>query len=155
LGSQIREHQSVGRIAIRGSHAQPQTIIRAPADGTVAQEKAYEGQWVAAGQNLATAYDGSGVYITARVDETDVNDTHVGAPVDIDVDAYSGITVTGVVVEIQNSSAGVFSLFPESNSSGNFQKITQVIPVKIVFTNTGGLPLAPGMNVTVHILKHN
>jgi multidrug resistance efflux pump len=59
-----------------------------------------------------------------------------------------------MVTEIQASSAGVLSLFPESNSSGNFQKVTQVIPVKILFTNTGGVPLASGMNVTVHIHKH-
>jgi multidrug resistance efflux pump len=154
-GSQVRDHQAVGRIEMQGSGAQPQTIIRAPGDGTVAQENAYEGQWVTAGQNLATAYDDSGVYVTARVDETDINDVHVGAVADIDVDAYSSTPVTGVVTEIQNSAAGVFSLVPESNSSGNFQKVTQVIPVKIVFTNTGGVPLAPGMNVTVHIHKHN
>jgi multidrug resistance efflux pump len=45
-------------------------------------------------------------------------------------------------------------LSPESNSSGNFQKVTQVIPVKIALTNTNGLSLVPGMNVTVHIHKH-
>jgi len=76
-----------------------------------------------------------------------------GALVDIDVDAYSGTPVTGVVTQIQGAAAAEFSLFPESNSSGNFQKVTQVIPVKIAFTNTGGVPLAPGMNVTVHIHK--
>jgi multidrug resistance efflux pump len=154
-GTRVRNNQAVGRIEIQGSGAQPQKIIRAPSDGTVAQENAYEGQWVTTGQNLATAYDRDDVYVTARVDETDVNDVHIGAPVGIDVDAYPGVPVTGAVAEIQDSSAGVFSLFPESNSSGNFQKITQVIPVKIVFTNTSGVPLAPGMNVTVHIHKHD
>jgi multidrug resistance efflux pump len=43
----------------------------------------------------------------------------------------------------------------QSNSSGNFQKVTQAIPVKIAFTNTAGLPLVPGMNSTEHIHKHN
>jgi multidrug resistance efflux pump len=47
----------------------------------------------------------------------------------------------------------VFSLFPQSNSSGNFQKVTQVIPVKIALTNSGGVALVPGMNITVHIHK--
>src|SRR5581483_2097385 len=153
-GTHLRDHQPVGRIEIQGSGAQPQQIIRAPGNGTVAQNNTYEGQWVSAGQNLATTYDRGGTYITARVDETDIDEVHPGALADIDVDAYPDTQVTGIVEEIQNSAATVFSLFPESNSSGNFQKVTQVIPVKIVFTNTGGVPLAPGMNVTVHIHKH-
>jgi multidrug resistance efflux pump len=152
-GTVIRKGQPVGRIQMQGSGAQPQQIIRAPGDGTIAVNPTVEGQWVTAGTNIATAYNGNGIYVTARVDETDVADVHPGAPVDIDVDAYSGTDVTGVVQEVQNSAAAEFSLFPESNSSGNFQKVTQVIPVKIAFTNTGGVPLSPGMNVTVHIHK--
>jgi len=58
------------------------------------------------------------------------------------------------VVEVQGGAAGVFSLFPQSNSGGNFQKITQVIPVKIALTNLPPVDLVPGMNVTVHIHKH-
>jgi multidrug resistance efflux pump len=154
-GDQIRDNMAVGRIELPGSGARAQQIIRAPGSGTVAVDNAVEGQWVTAGTNLATAYNGDGIYTTARVDETDVQDVHVGAVVDIDVDAYPSTPVTGVVSEVQDAAAAEFSLFPESNSSGNFQKVTQVIPVKIMFTNTGGLPLVPGMNVTVHIHKHN
>jgi multidrug resistance efflux pump len=91
--------------------------------------------------------------VTARVDETDVADVHVGALVDMDVDAFPGVPVQGVVEEVQGSSAGAFSLFPQNNSSGNFQKVTQVIPIKIALLNTDGARLAPGMNVTVHIHK--
>jgi multidrug resistance efflux pump len=154
-GSQVRRGQAVGRIQMQGSGAQPQQVIRAPGDGTIAANPTVEGQWVTAGTNLATAYNGNGIYATARVDETDVEDVHPGALVDIDVDAYSGTPVTGVVTQIQGAAAAEFSLFPESNSSGNFQKVTQVIPVRIAFTNTGGLPLVPGMNITVHIHKSN
>ena len=53
--------------------------------------------------------------------------------------------------EIQTGAAGVFSAFPQSNSSGNFQKVTQVIPVRITIDDTKGLALAPGMNVTAKI----
>jgi|SRR5882757_8613544 len=49
--------------------------------------------------------------------------------------------------------AGQFSLFPQSNSTGNFQKVTQVVGVRIAFTNTAGQYLVPGMNVTAHIHK--
>jgi multidrug resistance efflux pump len=153
-GAQVRRDQVVGRIQMQGSGAQPQQTIRSPGNGTVAVNPAVEGSWVTAGTQLATAYDFNKIYATARVDETDVQDVHPGALVDIDVDAYSSTPVTGVVQEVQGAAAGVFSLFPESNSSGNFQKVTQVIPVKIAFTNTGGLPLVPGMNITVHIHKN-
>ena len=90
----------------------------------------------------------------ARVDETDIADVHPGQLVDIDVDAYPGSPVTGTVEEVQGGAADEFSLFPEDNSTGNFQKVTQVIPVKIALSNTNGLELIPGMNVTVHIHKH-
>ena len=153
-GAQVHRDQIVGRILLQGSGAQPQQVIRAPADGTIAANPTVEGQWVTAGTNLATAYNGGATYVTARVDETDIEGVHVGAPVDISVDAYSNIPVTGIVEEIQDAAAAEFSLFPESNSDGNFQKVTQVIPVKIALTSTGGAPLAPGMNVTVHIHKH-
>jgi multidrug resistance efflux pump len=152
-GSTVRTNQVVGRIKILGSFAQPQKTIKSPGNGTIAVNNGVEGSFVSAGTQLATAYDFNKIYATARVDETDVQDVHPGAPVDITVDAYSSTPVTGVVQEIQGSAAGVFSLFPESNSSGNFQKVTQVIPVKIAFTNTNGLALVPGMNITVHIHK--
>ncbi|HEY1966968.1 MAG TPA: hypothetical protein VGH89_03400, partial [Pseudonocardia sp.] len=79
---------------------------------------------------------------------------HPGAAVDISVDAFPGEPMTGIVQEVQGSSAGAFSLFPQDNTSGNFQKVTQVIPVKIELTNTDGEQLVPGMNVTVHIHKN-
>src|SRR5581483_3741637 len=56
-GTQMQNNQAIGRLEIQGSGARPQKVIRAPGAGIVAQENAYEGQWVTAGQNLATAYD--------------------------------------------------------------------------------------------------
>jgi multidrug resistance efflux pump len=152
-GTSLHRGEIVGRIEGTGGGPQPQQVIRAPGDGSVAVDNGVDGSYVTAGTQLAVAYDFSTIYVTARVDETDINDVHVGALVDIDVDAYSNTPITGVVTEVQGAAAGVFSLFPQSNSSGNFQKVTQVIPVKIAFTNTGGVPVVPGMNVTVHIHK--
>lgn len=152
-GTQVKRDQVIGRIKEGSSGAQPQRIIRAPGNGTIAVDNGIEGSWVTAGTQLATAYDLNNIYITARVDETDVRDVHPGALVDVSVDAFSGTPVTGIVSEVQGAAAGVFSLFPESNSTGNFQKVTQVIPVKIMIANNNGLTLVPGMNVTVNIHK--
>jgi multidrug resistance efflux pump len=152
-GAQVTKNQVLGRVEMGTSGSRPQVIIKSPGNGTIAVNNAVEGQWVTAGTELATAYDFNKIYVTARVDETDISGVHVGAPVDISVDAYSGSPITGVVTDIQAGAAGEFSLFPQSNSTGNFQKVTQVIPVHIAFTNTDGKYLVPGMNVTVHIHK--
>jgi multidrug resistance efflux pump len=152
-GTQMRAGQVVGRIKVIGGFVQPQQPIKAPADGTVAQDNGIEGTYVTAGTQLAIAYDISRVYVTARVDETDVDAVHPGQRVNISVDAYSGTDFTGVVREVRRGAAGEFSLFPQSNSTGNFQKVTQVIPVKISIDDLHGLRLVPGMNVTVDIRK--
>jgi multidrug resistance efflux pump len=151
-GSTVTTNEVVGRIQVLGTG--PQEVIKSPGNGTVAVTNVVNGAYVTGGTNLATAYDFSKIYVTARVDETDIADVHVGAPVDISVDAFPGIAMTGIVEDVQGSSAGVFSLFPQDNSSGNFQKVTQVIPVKVELTNTGGQQLEPGENVTVHIHKN-
>jgi multidrug resistance efflux pump len=152
-GVQVSANEYIGRIKQGTSGAQPQMPIKSPGNGTIAVKDAVEGQWVTAGTELATAYDFDKIYITARVDEDDLTDVHLGAPVDVSVDAYPHARITGVVTDIQAGAAGVFSLFPQSNSTGNFQKVTQVVPVRITFTNTDGQYLVPGMNVTVHIHK--
>ena len=67
---------------------QPQLVIRSPADGTVAVDNGVEGSFVTAGTQLAIAYDSSGVFVTARVKETDIDRVQVGRAVDISVDAF-------------------------------------------------------------------
>jgi multidrug resistance efflux pump len=153
LGSRVRTNQVVGRIKILGSFAQPQQPIKAPGEGTIAVNNVVAGQYVTAGTQLAIAYEFDNIYVTARVDETDVKDVHPGAPVDIEADAFPDAHITGVVEEIQAGAAAVFSQFPQDNSTGNFQKVTQVIPVRIRFTNTDGAAVVPGENVTVKIHK--
>jgi len=99
------------------------------------------------------AYDFSTIFVTARVEETEIDDVRPGQRVDISVDAFPGSDLTGTVREVQGGAAGIFSIFPQSNTSGNFQKVTQVIPVEIGIDNPGDLAIVPGMNVTVKIHK--
>jgi multidrug resistance efflux pump len=153
-GTSLHRNAPVGRIEIQGGYVQPRMVIRSPADGTVAVDNGVEGSFVTAGTQLAIAYDSSGVFVTARVKETEIDKVQVGRAVDISVDAFPDDHLTGRVVEVQTGAAGIFSLFPQSNTSGNFQKVTQVIPVKIVIDDLKSLPLVPGMNVTVKIHRH-
>lgn len=150
----IKDHV-LGRIRIQAGFAQPQQPIKAPGDGTVVVDNGLEGAFVAAGTQLAVGYDLSKIYVTARVDETDVDDVRPGQDVDIDVDAFPGADLTGTVTEVQGGAAGVFSAFPQSNTAGNYQKVTQVIPVRIAIDDTQNLALVPGMNVSVKIHKDN
>ncbi|OZM84395.1 hypothetical protein CFP66_05755 [Pseudonocardia sp. MH-G8] len=152
-GSHLTQDEIVGRIRMQGGYVQPEMPVRAPADATVVVDNAVEGGYVTAGTQLAVAYDFSTIFVTARVDETDINDVRAGQRVDIEVDAFPGAELTGTVREVQGGAAGVFSLFPESNSTGNFQKVTQVIPVEIDISNPENVPVVPGMNVTVQIHK--
>ncbi|MGH3843968.1 MAG: ABC transporter permease [Pseudonocardiaceae bacterium] len=153
-GSTLHKDQAIGRIQIRDGFAQPQKVIQAPADGTVTVDNGVEGAFITAGTQLAVAYDLSEIFVTARLDETAIGDVRLGRPVDILVDAHPGITFTGYVWEIQRGTAGQFSQSPQENTTGQFQKVTQWIPVKILITDRRNLTLVPGMNVTVKIHKN-
>jgi multidrug resistance efflux pump len=152
-GLVMHRDQVVGRVQLQGAYVAPQLAIRAPAAGTIANSSTTDGAYVTAGAQLAVAYDPASVYVTARVDETDIDDVQVGRPVDVTVDAYPGRSFRGTVEEIQGGAAAVFSPFPQSNSGGNFQKVTQVIPVRVAIDDSHGVDLIPGMNVTVDIHK--
>ena len=87
-GTQVQSYEQVGRIAIQAGYSQPQVVIRAPAAGTVAVDNGVEGAFVTAGTQLAVAYDSEGVFVTARVDETEIDAVHPGETAKIDVDAF-------------------------------------------------------------------
>lgn len=153
-GAVLQKDQVVGRIEMDGGFSKTKKIIRAPAEGTVAVDNTVIGTYVTAGTQLAVAYNLGEIYVTARVDETDVRAVRLGQVVDVDVDAYPNTQLIGRVREIQGGAAGEFALFPQNNSGGNFQKVTQLIPVKIGLDVPPNVDLVPGMNVTVHIHKN-
>jgi len=90
------------------------------------------------------------VWITANFKETQLRDMRVGQSVTVDVDAYGGREFTGKIDSIAAATGSRFSLLPPDNASGNFVKVVQRVPVKIVLDN-GQDPahlLRPGMSVT-------
>jgi membrane fusion protein (multidrug efflux system) len=95
------------------------------------------------------------VWITANFKESQLGRMRPGDPVDLKIDAYSGYTLSGHVQSIQYGSGSRFSAFPAENATGNFVKIVQRVPVKIVID--GGLdpdrPLPLGLSVSpvVHL----
>ena len=125
------------------------TTITAPIDGTVGVRTVRVGQYVQAGTQLMAVVPLQAVYITANYKETQLTDVRPGQPVTIDVDTFSGTTLRGHVDSLAPASGQEFALLPPDNATGNFTKIVQRIPVKIVINK--GDPLAgmlrPGMSV--------
>jgi multidrug resistance efflux pump len=128
--------------------------LTSPITGTVVQIPGVQGQSVTPGVALLQVTDLNTVTITAYVDENAIDNVKIGQDVDIHVDAFSDTTFKGHVQQIVSATAGSFSLLPSSdNSSGNFTKVSQRIPVVIVLDGNSGKSVVPGMSseVTIHI----
>ncbi len=122
------------------------TRIMAPEAGRVTKLTAAVGNVAQAGQALMM-FVPTNVWVTANFKETQLNLMHPGQPVDISVDAYPGHTFRGHVDSIQAGSGAAFSLLPPENATGNYVKVVQRVPVKIVFDGNPGVYLGPGMSV--------
>ena len=128
--------------------------VRAPASGVVAKVWHYAGDVVQAGQTTLTLMDLVNVWIDANIEETKISSIRVGDPVMISIDAYPHLEIDGTVVVVGAAAASQFALIPANNSSGNFTKVTQRVPLRISFTisdETSALYLRPGMSVKVKI----
>lgn len=125
------------------------TKIYAPCDGFVTKKGVEPGQFVQKGQPLLAIVPWA-VWVTANFKETQLTRMRPGQPVDITVDAYPDITFHGHVDSIQHGTGARFSLLPPENATGNYIKVVQRVPVKIVFgrqKETAHVLLAPGMSV--------
>jgi membrane fusion protein, multidrug efflux system len=122
------------------------TVITAPVAGRVTHLTAAKGDYAAAGQAL-TMFVPTEVWVTANFKETQLDLMRPGQPVDIEIDAYPDRTFHGRVDSIQSGSGTAFSLLPAENATGNYVKIVQRVPVKIVFDAPAGLELGPGLSV--------
>jgi membrane fusion protein (multidrug efflux system) len=125
------------------------TNVTAPVDGTVGVRTLRVGQYVQAGTQLMAVVPLQAVYIVANYKETQLTDVRPGQPVTIDVDTFPGAKVTGHVDSVAPASGQEFALLPPDNATGNFTKIVQRIPVKIVVGGNDPLAhlLRPGMSV--------
>ena len=126
------------------------TRVTAPAAGVVSRRQVEMGQLVQAGQPLLTIVSDSGVFVTANFKETQLKNMRPGQRATIDVDAFGGREFKGKVDSLAGATGARFSLLPPENATGNFVKVVQRVPVKIVL-EPGQDPehlLKPGMSVT-------
>jgi membrane fusion protein, multidrug efflux system len=129
------------------------TKIYAPSTGTVANKTVQAGNYVQPGQALFSAVPRE-VYVIANIKETQLGPIRVGQRVTLKVDAQPGETFHGHVDSFQRGTGSNFALLPPENATGNFVKIVQRVPVKIVLDDKPQLPghLSPGMSVIPYII---
>ena len=124
------------------------TKVFAPESGRVTRKSVELGDYVQVGQNLLALIP-SNIWVTANFKENQLRLMRPGQPVEIKVDALGDKTFKGHVDSIQMGSGAAFSLLPPENATGNYVKVVQRVPVKILFDPIpdAGLPLGPGESV--------
>jgi membrane fusion protein (multidrug efflux system) len=130
------------------------TQIRAPVDGTITNKRVAEGQYMNAGATVALAIvQSTDKWVIANFKETQIADMKAGQCVDIHVDAYPHLKVEGKVQSIAPSTGATFSLVPQDTATGNFTKIVQRVPVKIVLdkASLANDVLQAGLQVTATV----
>jgi membrane fusion protein (multidrug efflux system) len=130
------------------------TKIVAPVDGMVGERGVRDGQYVRAGTQVLSVVPLLNVWVLANYKETQLTNVAIGQKAEIAVDTFPGTVITAHVDSIAPASGSQFSLLPPDNATGNFTKVVQRIPVKLLLDP--GHPLAgklrPGMSVTATIV---
>ena len=132
-----REYGSGGAAIAQAEINLGYTTLRAPVNGMVSERSMEPGQTVSHGQALMAIVPLEDVWVTANFKESQLKNMHPGQPVEIEVDAY-GKKYKGHVDSIAAATGARFSLLPPENATGNYVKVVQRVPVKIV--------LEPGEN---------
>ncbi|KAF1033088.1 MAG: putative multidrug resistance protein EmrK [Pseudomonas sp.] len=129
------------------------TRIIAPINGTITARTVRLGQFVQPGTQLMALVPLDQVYVVANFKETQLFDVHPGQLARVSIDTFPDHDLTARVDTLAPASGAEFSLLPPDNATGNFTKIVQRIPVKIVFASQGELAgrLRPGMSVTAAV----
>jgi len=126
--------------------------IRAPVSGQVVNRSVNVGSYVSAGSQLMAIVPDV-MWITANYKETQITLMRIGQPVDIEVDAFPAVHFVGHVDSIQRGAGQAFALLPPQNATGNYVKVVQRVPVRILFDARNGAPdphnyaIGPGMSV--------
>lgn len=114
------------------------TVILAPCDGVLGRKDINVGQLVQPGQTLVDIVDSGDKWIVANYRETQMANIREGAEVDITIDALPGSKLKGTVRSIADATGSAVSMIPTDNATGNFVKVEQRIPVRIVISDTTG-----------------
>ena len=124
------------------------TTLVAPGNGIVSKKNVQPGQVVGPGQQLFGIVGSARTWVVANFKETQLEDMKVGQLVQLEIDAYPNEEFTGHIESLSAATGARFALLPPDNASGNFVKVTQRVPVKIVLDQMDAEhPLRAGMSV--------
>ena len=161
LGSEKADHSRYDRPIVRQAEAALEaakldlayTRITAPFAGIVTHKSVHVGHRVQVGEPLLSIVPLGKLYVTANFKETQLTDVRVGQPAEIVADIYPGYVYRGHVDSISMGTGAAFSLLPPENATGNWVKVVQRVPVKIVLESQTPLdkPLRLGLSVEVAI----
>ncbi len=165
LGGDPQDHSRYDRPVVQQAQADldeaklalSYTIIRAPFDGIVTRKDVHIGHRVEVGEPLMALVPAQGLYITANFKETQLTDVRVGQPAEIEADIYPGYIYHGHVDSISIGTGAAFALLPPENATGNWVKVVQRVPVKIVLDQAQpeDKPLRLGLSVEATIDINN
>ncbi|TDH60904.1 HlyD family secretion protein [Dankookia rubra] len=129
------------------------TRITAPADGMAGQRQVRPGQFVNIGTQVVTVVSLPGIWVIANFKETQMTRVRVGQPARITVDAFPDLVLRGRVESWSPGTGSTFALLPPDNATGNFTKVVQRVPVKLVLEPDAALGtlVRPGMSVVATI----
>lgn len=152
----IRLQAEVGRARAsvdRSELALSDTIVFAPQDGAISNRKVEPGMYLEAGWPMMSLVPLQETWVIANFKETQLENVRPGQPALIEIDAYPNHPVTGRVDSIAPASAALFSLLPPQNTTGNFIKVVQRIPVRILYNLPSTLQgrVVPGMSVVITV----
>ncbi len=143
---QARAQVEQARIALE------RTVIRAPVAGVVGARAVRPGQYVRPGGQLLSIVPLGDTYVVANFKETQLDRLRLGQAVEITADAFPGRTLSGRIESFAPATGSEFALIPIENATGNFTKITQRVPVRIVVDRPeGAVALRPGLSVEVRV----
>lgn len=128
------------------------TVIRAPSAGVVGARGVRPGQYVRPGGQLLSIVPLTDTYVVANFKETQLDRLRLGQAVEITADAFPGRAIRGRIDSFAPATGSEFALIPVENATGNFTKITQRVPVRILVDRSGeGAALRPGLSVEVRV----
>ena len=145
--------QAEARVAAQEVTVSQHKIV-SPIDGVVDEIFYDEGEHSLRGFRMALLHNPDSVRVSANIKETDIRHVAIGAPVEIKVDSYPGLDLSGTVAQIHDATIAEAALMPNPNANGVFTKITQRIAVRIEI-DTADVPLRPGTMVQIRIRKQS
>ena len=128
------------------------TTIVAPFDGVVSNRQVQVGKYVKATTNILSLVDLKNIWLIANFKETQISNLELNQEVEITIDGFNDVTFLGKIDSISAGSGASFSMLSPNNATGNFVRVVQRVPVKIVFSNTKRTQnLLPGLSAQVSI----